>query len=110
MLILLFDKVRKSDDLIVNLHADLVPIKSDIAHPQDPAFAKTWNTATMLSRYYPSLPKAIYFAICGSLNRKMIKRSLVESKILVSNSSFVKEASFSKEDRVAQVKYRILGE
>ena len=88
---LIFQKSRKRDAITINLHADLVPIPSDIAHPQDPTFANTSDTTPILTRYHNNIPKAAYFAIHNRIHRKLIKNSLAKSKLLVSNSSFAKD-------------------
>lgn len=86
------NRLKNNFDVIVNIHADLIPIRADMAFAQDPDIIKTLNTANILRRYRYSTVKATYFSIYSNLHNRIVKRSLLKSKILISNSSYAKEA------------------
>lgn len=87
-----FNSLFKKNSIKINIHADMVPIPSDIAHPQDPVFGKNWSSKNVFWNYYPNLPKALYFMIHQFIHTRMIKSTLASTKTLVSNSTFAQKA------------------
>jgi len=88
-----FKKWRDEADVIINDHADLIPIRSDLAHIQDPVFALNRQITNVFSQYRGNPFKGVYFAGYAYLHSKLIRKTLLKSKILTVDGPYVRDAA-----------------
>jgi glycosyltransferase involved in cell wall biosynthesis len=86
-------KWRSEADVVINDHADLIPICSDLAHIQDPVFATQRQITAFFSQYRRNPFKGAYFAGYTYLHNKIIRKTLLKSKVLMVDGPYVRDAA-----------------
>jgi len=86
-------KWRNEADVIINDHADLIPICSDLAHIQDPVFATKRQITDVFSQHRRNPFKGAYFAGYTYLHNKIIRKTLLKSRVLMVDGPYVRDAA-----------------
>jgi glycosyltransferase involved in cell wall biosynthesis len=86
-------KWRNKADVIINNHADLIPVVSDLAHIQDPAFATKRQITNVFNQYRRNLFKGAYLASYAYLHDKLIRKTLLKSRALMVDGPYVRDAA-----------------